>query len=425
MTELKSNLALVGVLGAGNWAKVYYQMDEDSLFTNYATYAIKSILEKRGVRFDEVLLFGTHGSNWNIANDLIKKYRSIIVPEGKDESELKETYMTFFRELSPYKSIVLDLTHAFRHLSQLLLIAAYYLDLLGETKVEGIYYALLPEPREGAHSTIVNLKPLLTSLKALFNVETFRETLKVSRLDLILEDLTSYAKQTYNSQERKLFSEIGSVLKALKTLGLYVSVNYTPKIVDQSRNISEMAKQLIETVEQNYPYILPSLNILISEADELASFGNHPLWHAQLQLAEKCLKLGKYTSAIINLREGFLTYTCHKLSNCQEKNLCEKHSKCESRKTREEISKQLFETRNNKNQPQPLREYAKTFDKIAQLRNNIVHGYMGRKNALKHSLEKEIKELLAETNKLITKYQNSTNNSIHKTQTPNNNQKQL
>ncbi|MBS7281482.1 MAG: hypothetical protein KIH09_16815 [Candidatus Freyarchaeota archaeon] len=400
MDGVETKPVLVGVLGAGKWWNVYYQMGENRVSTNYATHALKKFLEDSGMRFSEVVLFGTSGSNWSLADYLIKNYRRVIVPEGRDESELKETYTIFFEELSHHKSIVLDLTHAFRHLSQLLLIVAYYLDLLGTTRIEGIYYALLPEPKEGASSTIVNLKPLLTSLRTLFNVESFRETLKVSGLNSILKDLELYARQATSRKEKELFSRIGSILKALRTLGVYVSVNYTPQIVSQSINISEMAKQLIGTVSKNYPYILPSLNVLIHETDELASFENHPLWFAQLQLAKKCLKLGRYTSAIINLREGFLTYTCHELSDCKEKNYCEKQTNCKSHETREKVSKLLFEIRDNKNMPEPHIKYAKTFDKIAQLRNNIVHGYMGRKNAPKTNLEEEINKLLEEASKL-------------------------
>lgn len=401
LDALETSPVLVGVLGAGKWSNVYYQMEGSSVFTNYATYALKKILEEKGICFDEVLLFGTSGSNWNLANDLIKSYRYIIIPEGKDESELKDTYMVFFKELSLCKSIVLDLTHAFRHLSQLLLIIAYYLDLLGKTKIGGIYYALLPEPREGATANIVNLKPLLTSLRTLFNVECFRETLKVSRLDLILNDLNLYARNAPNIDDKRLFSSVGSVLNELKTLGLYVSVNYTPKIVNKSRNISERAKQLIETVEKVYPYLAPTLGVLIEETGELASFDNNPLWLAQLQLARKCLQLGKYTSAIINLREGFLTYACHELSDCKKKSFCKARTNCRDYKPREKASEHLREIRDNKKENKLLREYAKTFDKIAQLRNKMVHGFMGRSDALRTNLEKKINKLLMEAERII------------------------
>jgi len=411
LADLETGNVLVGVLGAGKYVNVNYQLRGRSVFTYYATYALKKILEESGVHFDEVFLFGTSGSNWSVAEDLFEVYKRVIVPEGKGESELKDTYMIFFEELSRCRSITLDLTHAFRHLSQLLLIVAYYLDLLGKTKIEGIYYGLLTEPREGASATIVDLKPLLTSLRTLFNVEIFRRTLKVSGLDPILNDLELYAQQAAGREEKELFSSIRSVLKALKTLGLYVSCNYTPGIVDKSRDISEMTKKLTGTVEKTYPYILPSLKALIDETDKLASLGKNSLWITQLELARKCLELDKYTSAIINLREGFLTYACHELSDCQQKESCREKSNCACYELREAISQRLLSSR-GKGEPQTFQKYAKNFDRIAQLRNKIVHGYIARKDDAKPNLHGEIAKLLEDSHKMmITENSKPTKNS--------------
>lgn len=86
-----------------------------------------------------------------------------LIPFGRDEAEQMEILETVASTVSPGDSLVLDVSHGFRHLPMLGLLSALFLRLQRDVRIDGIYYAALEmtTPGPGGHTPVLRLDGLL------------------------------------------------------------------------------------------------------------------------------------------------------------------------------------------------------------------------------------------------------------------------
>lgn len=87
-----------------------------------------------------------------------------LIPYARDETEQSAVLAELAKSLSPNEKIVLDVTHAFRHLPMLALVAARYLKHVRHIEVEDIYYGALEMTANSGETPVLRLGGMLKML---------------------------------------------------------------------------------------------------------------------------------------------------------------------------------------------------------------------------------------------------------------------
>ena len=108
------------------------------------------MLEKHARRLTEKLGYPVH---------------TLLIGEARDEKGQIDLLRQLVEQLSENEQIALDITHSYRHLPLITLVAARFLARLKRVKVDGIYYgALEMTDRESGETPVVELNGLLDML---------------------------------------------------------------------------------------------------------------------------------------------------------------------------------------------------------------------------------------------------------------------
>ena len=179
-----------------------YQIDDQTYTTAYFGFALAQHL-----RPEKILLLGTAGSMWDVlieahATDgqqeearlhlmelaqqeavdeatlqecapLIEKHLGCqvvmkIIPYARTSAEQIGILASIAATVQPQQPVVLDVTHGFRHLPMLGLVAAHYLERVRQVQVNGLYYGALdmttnPNTPE-AKTPVLDLRGLLQTM---------------------------------------------------------------------------------------------------------------------------------------------------------------------------------------------------------------------------------------------------------------------
>lgn len=155
-------MRLIAFLGTGKYAEVGYAMaGRPPLRTRFATEAIAAQLQPEQV----VLLLTAEAAKHDNARALAAALQSrsipvtvAEVPHGASEAELWQVFLAI-EQAAGGQEIALDITHGFRSLPLVGLLAASYFHALTETRLRGLYYGAYTEGAEQA--PILNLSPML------------------------------------------------------------------------------------------------------------------------------------------------------------------------------------------------------------------------------------------------------------------------
>ena len=179
------------------YRKASYQIDDNIYETAYFGFALTEHIKPK-----KIILLGTAGSMWDVlieahaedddAENHRLKLLDLAEKQQVDESILQEVTPIIEKHLNcevemkiiPYartteeqigilstiassipdnESIIMDVTHGFRHLPMLGMLAAHYLERIKNAQVEGIYYGAL-EMTENNKTPVLNLKGLLQTM---------------------------------------------------------------------------------------------------------------------------------------------------------------------------------------------------------------------------------------------------------------------
>lgn len=88
----------------------------------------------------------------------------LLISFARDVAEQTAILESLAAVVADHKRIVLDVTHAFRHLPMLALVAARYLRRVGEVEVEDIYYGALEMTPAGGETPVLRLGGMLDML---------------------------------------------------------------------------------------------------------------------------------------------------------------------------------------------------------------------------------------------------------------------
>lgn len=150
-----SRLMLIGT--AGSMWDVFFDRQIGS--SDEALLALMEAVEQQ--RVTEAMLEEHAGQ---LTGQLGCTVECLVIPFAKDESEQAALLGRLAGKLAQDEPVTLDVTHAFRHLPMLALVAARYLARVRKVKVENIYYGALTMEDRSGETPVLRLGGLLQML---------------------------------------------------------------------------------------------------------------------------------------------------------------------------------------------------------------------------------------------------------------------
>lgn len=209
---------LISFLGVGDKKKGYrtanYQFNDGQIFNN-TQYIGLTLVEK--VKPTKTIFLGTSGSMWDVflenagetmtdewlglseavashqvtqeqlepfsrylSEKLNTQVHCILIPFAKNEQEQIEILSVLSEHLSDNEKVVLDVTHGFRHLPMLSLVAARFLKKIKQVDVSQVYYGAFEmaakkdtETDDDKKTPVLELESLLVMLDWVDGLTTF------------------------------------------------------------------------------------------------------------------------------------------------------------------------------------------------------------------------------------------------------------
>ena len=420
---------LLTFLGTTNYVYVNYILDDEKVESvRFVQQALAKILCKGWTEEDKIVVFLTKEArekNWEdgfykddrgeplrglkteLYNLNLKvKIEEVDIPEGKNENELWELFKKILDEINENDEIYFDITHSFRSLPLLVMIALNYGVNIKNAKIKGIFYGAveaLGPPQEikemdkkKRNAPIFDLTPFVTLFDWTIATRRFIDTGDASLLQkLTQEKLKPLLAQT-KGKEGKGLKNFVNLLKQLSDSFATCRQKELPNIIHRLRENIEEAKKDISTI----PTFQPLIGIIEEKLNKL-KFGS---FEEVLTVTEWCLNHNLIQQGFTLLREGIITYYVEKLGRNDTNN----------RETREAIvdalnciGRNIKETETLKKFPEKeklcksiSRKVAETFVQILEYRNDINHaGWVDnyhKAEAFKDKLKEFVKKLKEE-----------------------------
>ncbi len=322
-------------LGTGKYVPVYYCLNDiKAEFSKYVQVAILDILTKEGNKPDKIVVFLTHGArkiHWEGANGLHKSIKSlgfnddqiyeVPIPDGKSTEEINKIFMEIFNSLKKQDQVYFDITHSFRSLPMLSLVALVYAQILKQIEIKKIYYGafeVLGRPEEVEKMTerkrncpIFDLTHYVYLLNWSFAVEEFVKYGISHRLfDFSKKRLKPILKQAKGQD--KTASDLNKFLKIIYNLTQYLATCRGKKILDL--DISEFfSKDFSDVV----PELTPLLDITINK---IKGFDSKNDWHKGMTAVDWCIEHKLIQQGYTSLQE-VIKYEISKYINIPEKDI--------------------------------------------------------------------------------------------------------
>ncbi len=289
-----------------------------------------------------------------------------IIPFCKTDDEQSRLLKIFSEEVKPEEKVHIDVTHGFRHLPMLSLLAAFYLEHLHKTDISQIWYGSFDPDTKKA--PVYKLSGLLEINKWLQAIAAFDKDGNYAVFVPLLKKAGFSKELTSKLEEAAYFENMLNVGEATARLR---------QVIDELKNPPI-------TLQVAHSLFLPTICKRLEWVTENKQF------EKQIKLAELALERGDYLRSILYAYESIVTQVC-------QQNSADVNNYIEREDARKE-----YEGKLNKNKKS---DESINYKLLKNLRNQVAHGSRGTKKEVQQVLldEMKMKEKLQE---LITKIKN-------------------
>lgn len=142
----------------------------------------------------------------------------LLIPYARDEAEQTAILAEIADTLSGNERVVLDVTHAFRHLPMLALVAARYLKHVRHVEVTDIYYGALEMTPPGGETPVLRLGGMLAMLDWVDALATYEKDGDYGPFAALLEADGMEPGRAALLEKAAFFERTGNPVKAKETL---------------------------------------------------------------------------------------------------------------------------------------------------------------------------------------------------------------
>jgi CRISPR-associated DxTHG motif protein len=373
-------MQLLTVLGTGRYEKTCYTWQDKQVETRYVAHALCEFFQP-----DQVTVLVTKEAkeaHWNTLKETLgDRFEStdVLIPSGKVETEVWEIFDAVVNSVEPNAKVLFDITHAFRSIPLLVLLAAAFLQKARNVEIVGVYYGAFEANRE--QPPIFDLTPAIKLLDWLTATDKFLST----GSSVELGNLLSTIQQDFYRSGKQKTSEIRPI--KLRIFGDRIqALSRSIELVRPIDLITESAKlqniSTSELQEEVGAFAKPFELLLTQIQNDYSQFAlmNIEQSSPQEQLQKQFLLLRWYIAkklscqAILLGREWLVSAIC----------IADGINDYRDRIKRKDIETQLGQmTGANPNFNQPIIKYVTSAEKLGGLwstlteyRNDIAHAQM-------------------------------------------------
>jgi CRISPR-associated DxTHG motif protein len=399
----------ISFLGTGDYKEVRYKFDGLSSCTRLFPSALPVFFPD----LEEVFVLVTRGSRerwwphlekiWPRAEES-PRLAPVEIPEGGCEGELWEIFEKIVKSIPEGSSVVFDITHSFRSLPLICLLAVAYLKSARKVHMERLIYgAYEARDQQNGVAPVFDLTPMATLLDWLFVYQRFSHSLDARGLAQLLRQIQGQAHQAQTADApRRLqgFGEIMEKFTAMLNLGRIGEIlKAVPKIRGATRDTQTLheAKNWAKPLEQ----ILPLIDHV---AEKIGPTGDDDL-KAHLNLAHVYFEKGFYMQAISLIREWLVSRFC--LEYDAHADVCEKCDRMRAEKGLNYLANKKSRTDQMEEEPDlptvpssRLDCYAALWNRVRDVRNDVDHLGFKKEPLPPDKIVKHIEECLRMSRKL-------------------------
>ncbi len=353
-------MKLITSIGTGNYSEALYRLNPSSpdIRTAYFPVAVAQWFKPQSVY---VLLTNTaqNHANWQNCKQELSKHLSgghiheVPIPDGKNEAELWQIFEAITSVVNENDKLIIDITHGFRSLPMLALLAIAYLRQVKGVELQAILYGAYEARDQDAIVPVFDLTPFVSLLDWLAAAKIFMATGNGSELADLMRRAQDEAYKTNQPQPPKQLTKVSNAVKAVSENLL---TNRVPDIPPAVRKLVEVLDDA-QTQQEIRQWLPPLVPLLDQVKASYAPFAEDTL-EAQARLIEWYARHGHAVHATTLAREWLVSYELEQ-SGGDKMDV----------KQREQMSKALNE-RVKASDSSPV---VQAWEELSNLRNDIAH----------------------------------------------------
>ncbi len=310
MTDQTSHL--ITFLGTGNYHRTCYewtdgQRVETALFPTALPRFLPEI--RSATAFVTAESEDKHGRQLDAEWPTDWRPEHVKIPKGASPDELWTIFECVVRAVPPKSRVVFDITHAFRSIPLVSVLAVAYLWSVRDVQLHALVYAAYDAKRgEPPVVPVFDLTPMVNLLEWIAAVERFRHHLDGEPLQQMLDQIQRRAYQRRDPEPPKHLQNAGSAIKRLTDALLMGRVR---EVLDEAPKLADLLDQTAlhdEAHRWAKPFVL-MLEPLQALLREIAR-GPQTDLSAHYSLARFYRGRRLYPLAITLLREWLISEAC-------------------------------------------------------------------------------------------------------------------
>ena len=334
-------------------------------------------------------------ANWTGADGLEQQLRQrgvpfepVSIPDGRTEKELWQLFETVAQRVEPGDELDFDITHGFRSLPLVLLLAAVYLRAVRQARFRHLLYGALDAGMTDGTGAVFDLTPMLELLDWLAAADMFRKTGDA-------RDLAGLLRRAQRRSPRDpLIARQATALKPFaRVLDELSAALVTIRPAQAGRAAEDFSRKLASVrgqAGQHVPPLVPLLEQVEQTYRPLAA----PDMAGYLALLDLYVQHGRIPQALLLARELVVEEACRRTGKDP--------SSRADRKEAEKLLNQHTGRRAARRRPtDPLLALEALWDRLEQARNDLAHCGFGRQAVPAETINEQTRRVVEELKRLL------------------------
>ena len=362
-------MKLLSFLGTGNYQETTYFAGNRECRTNIFPLAVVEWLKPSEAIFLLTKEAKAH-KNWTDLQAKIPKscsVTSVDIPIGKSETEFWEIFKKLTESLSQSNDeIVFDITHGFRSLPILGLLAAAYLRVASSIKLKAVLYGAFEAKDETTNRTpVFDLTPFLQMQNWAIATDKFIKdgnAKEIANLLKLSPASISWNLETISTVRESSPIKFQQLATSLENLSIALNISRPTEIAFESKRIIQ---KLEDSTQVSSEWIQPFELLRERVIDTYSDFREDDLV-SQRKLIKWFAEHGKQSQAILLAREWLISWAGNKINENDRDIVCEYlNNRCNGAN----LLKNLAE----------WRQVEKVWIDVRDFRNDLAHYGIGRR----------------------------------------------
>ncbi|WP_240912570.1 TIGR02221 family CRISPR-associated protein [Thermococcus sp. LS2] len=387
-------MKLLSFIGFGDYKETTYLYGDKAVRTEYIQEALTKIFHP-----SEVIIFATkeayqkHGEN---LKKRLKNVHFVHIETPKTQDDIWDLFERIVDSVDYGDEIILDITHAFRHIPFMSFLVMLYLQEVKNVKIRGIYYGAF-EAKTEKGAPIFDLSGLLDLADWLYGVRDLR---KYGRGEGIYTSIRNMNARFYKTNTQKKPKTLSGYANLILLLLKNLQLNQIPTFM----KLSAEAKNGYEEFKAEAIEFLPPIRYTLNEIKRLTEFGCNEFGkeclEKQLKIIEYLLEKGMTANALELMREWIVNTV---IFLAGEKDWLRREVRIKAERTIGWFSADIIgksegfektEWAEKLERDEKMTKLAKVWLKVQEIRNTIAHAGMKKENPDPNKIERKAREFL-------------------------------